>query len=65
MRLRVQMMEVLSLDERARIVVRNKKLPKASFVQFRPKSKMFYDFADPKALYVTARRSHASMILCS
>ena len=48
----LQLMEVLGVEENGIVVIRSRQLPKASFVQFRPMSKVFYDFADPKALYV-------------
>ena len=51
----MQMMEVLCVEENGYVVIRSQQLPKASFVQFRPMSKVFYDFADPKALYVPGR----------
>ena len=43
------------MEENGYVVIRSQQLPKASFVQFRPMSKVFYDFADPKALYVPGR----------
>jgi hypothetical protein len=45
-------MEVLGLAENSMVVIRSRQLPKATYVKFRPMSKVFYDFADQKATYV-------------
>lgn len=55
------MMEVLGLPENGIVVIRNRQLPKASFVRLQPMSKVFYDFTDPKALLEKLLRSYSCL----